>query len=273
LKRISESLSSLTLTAWLLAILFLWLGSGILLAGSEAFRNGFEQMNANLIRHWLATPENGNMLLKFWFVGLCLVMTVMGVNLIFCSWTKIFKIIRIRFNGKKLFMLIVHMVFGFVALSHFGGFMLGFKHDKIRLNETQQFHFQQEYDLKLADVHFIDDHNVLKKSRWEITRDEFHYRENYAQVILYKNGKELKRGKIYLLQPMCYEDIRITLKKFLAPRFGDTSNPGESKPAVMLVVSKNPVLEIFLILYPVMVLGIFVYLLMTWNVKSVNNPS
>ncbi|OPX35418.1 MAG: hypothetical protein B1H11_09125, partial [Desulfobacteraceae bacterium 4484_190.1] len=46
LKKISEELSSLHVTTWILIILFLWFSWCILLAGPETFSTGFHLMNS-----------------------------------------------------------------------------------------------------------------------------------------------------------------------------------------------------------------------------------
>jgi len=133
LKKITEQLSSLHYTTWTLIVLFLWFSWGIVLASSEHFSNGFRLMNTTLVRHWLATPDNGFFLLKFWFVGLCVVVAFLGINLVFCSWNKFLRFIRIRFNGPKFIMLVVHILFGLIALGHFGG---GYARVPVRRHST-----------------------------------------------------------------------------------------------------------------------------------------
>ena len=63
--------------------------------------------------------------------------------------------------------------------------------------------------------------------------------------------------------------IQVTLKKFTSPRAHGMDNKG-GKPGVILVVSKNPVLGIFLAIYPLMILGIGFYLVMTWRLPYRN---
>lgn len=268
MSRISGKLSSLQLTTWILVALVLWFTWGVLLTVSETLVEGFYQMNSTLVRHWLADPNFDHLLLKLWFVGLCLIMVVMGINLIFCSITKMLRFIRVRFTGPRLFMLILHVVFGLVALGHFGGFMLGSKYDTISLREGERFCVDDGFEVKVVNVHFIDNHEVLKRSHRELTREEFHYRKNFAEVLLSRNGRELKRAKIYILNPLRHEDIQITLRRFSPLRATGNGEQRNAKPGVMLALSRNPVLASFLTLYPMMILGILVYLLMTWHLPS-----
>jgi hypothetical protein len=266
LSKVTERLSSLNFATWTLVILFLWFVWGLVLAGSKVFFYGFREMNSTLVRDWLLDPAQGMMHLKVWFVGLCMVMSVMGVNLVFCSWNRILKIMRNRFSGAKLFMLIVHMIFGLVALGHFGGFMLGYKHGDVVLEKGEVFSFEHDFDLKVMDVHFVDDPEVLKKSRREIMRDEIHYKSNFVGVTLFQEDQMVMSGRVYHLRPLKYRNVRITLKQFLPP------NPdvGASKglPCVKLEVSYNPVLKVFLVIYPLMIIGIVIHLIMTWRLPE-----
>ena len=104
------------------------------------------------------------------------------------------------------------------------------------------------------------------------TRDEFDYRKNSAEIVLSRNGKELKRDNVYLLNPMDYKDIQVTLRNFIkSPDPGNPQGALESKPWIIVTVSRNPVLKIFLFLYPLMIAGIFIHLLMTWRSNFKNN--
>ncbi len=272
MKKFSEQLSSLHYTTWTLIVLFLWFCWGIVLASCENYYNGFRLMNSTLIRHWLLTPDNGFFLLKCWFVGLCILVALLGVNLVFCSWNKILKFIRIRFNGPKLLMLLVHVIFGLVALGHFGGFMLGYKHDNVRLREGQSFSFQNDHEVKVAKIHFADDPVILKKSRRDLTRDEFHYRSNFAEFVMSREGREINRGRAYVLKPMRAGDIQVTLKRFTPSRARGSGKKG-GKPGVVVVVSKNPVLGVFLFIYPLMIIGMAIYLVMTWKLPNKNKAN
>ncbi len=264
MNKISEKLSSLHYTSWNLVVLFLWFSWGIVLASLGSFYEGFRLMNSTLVRHWLAAPDTGCYLLKFWFVGLCILVAILGVNLVFCSWNKILRFIRVKINGPRLLMLVVHVIFGLVALGHFGGFMLGYKHDNVRLREGRSFSFQNGYEVKVAKIHFADDPVILKKPRRELTRDEFHYRSNFAEIVMSREGREIRKGRVYVLQPMRTKNIQVTLKRFTPPRARGNGKKG-GKPGVAVAVSKNPILGVFLFIYPLMIIGIAIYLVMTWR--------
>ena len=283
-KKLYKSLSSLHLTTWTLIILAFWFTWGILLADSEKFADGFNLMNSMLVRDWLILPQKGLFLLRFWFTGLCLIMVLLGVNLIFCTWTKFFKIIRKKFTGPRLFMLMVHILFGVVALGHLAGFMTGYRYEKIRLAKGEIFSFENGFKVKLNKIYFIDNPQVLKKARKEFTGKEFHYRLNYAEVTLSYQDKQLKTDRIYLLKPMQSHKIQITLNKFrLIACSGKKNNQKfdysqthisdhnfdhelfDEKLGVILTVTKNPVMGIFMITYALMIIGIFIHMIITWH--------
>ncbi len=261
------------LSMWTLVFLVIWMGLGLYLAGEESYVKDFRVMNDLLIRDWLFSDKSGAGFLKIWFILLCAGMTVIGINLIFCSWSKIYKIIQARFSGSKLFMLIVHCIFGFVALGHLGGLMLGFEYNDIKLGKSANYTNKEGYELILNDVYFVGDVKALNKAKRDITSDELNYMESYVDVSLNRNGEFLKSQRVYLLKPMSYGDVHVTLKSFALPDdFKGEPGPGTEAWA-MFTISRNPALKTFLIIYPVMIAGIFIYLVMTWRKPHINQNS
>ena len=254
-----------------MVIILLWLIWGLIIAGSEAFKTGFSAMNSVLIRDWLMTPDVNSQLLKIWFIGICLLMTLLGVNLIFCSWEKIYKIIKVKFSGPKFYMLIVHAFFGLVALFHFGGFMLGFEQNDISLGGGMSCKFKNGYEVKINDINFTGNLAILDKSYRNIKKEDLDYKTSFAEVTLSQNGRELRKENIYYFQPLKYRDIRITLKSFISPV---GANQGQinatTTPWIKLTATKNPVLNAFLIIYPLMILGILIHLILTWKTPAIN---
>jgi hypothetical protein len=272
LRKVTEKLASMNLTVWNIVIMILWLGWGMVLAGSDTFTKGFQGMNAILIKDWVLSSKTGFPILKIWFIGLCVLMIILCINLIFCTWEKIFRIIREKFSGPKFFMLIVHTIFGFVALGHLGGLMFGYKHNNIQLGEGHKFAFEDNYEIEVTNVVYTNDYKTLKKSARYITKDDFDYTKNFAEIILLKEGRKICDGNIYILRPIRYKDIQITLRGFIESPGSDMSKDNTGlTPWVTVTVSKNPVLKTYLILYPIMVIGIFFYLLTTWKLAFKNN--
>ncbi len=264
MKVLSEKLSSLAFTTVVLVALVFWLTWGILMAGSAAYVDRFGLMNSRLVRDWLLDPEGGSGLLKFWFAGLCFVVALLGVNLVFCSWKKILRIMRVKFSKSKLLMFAIHMVFGLVALGHFGSFMLGYRYERVLLGEGESFNFRGGYGLKVEQVHFVDNPAVLKQSPRYLRSGEFHYRRNFADIVLSRNGSEISRDRIYILKPARHQGVQITLSRFTPPK-GMKGTGKEGTPRVVFVVTKNPVLTAFLVTYVAMIAGMVIYLGITWR--------
>ncbi|MBN2419128.1 MAG: hypothetical protein JXL81_07060 [Deltaproteobacteria bacterium] len=268
MSKVSEKFSSMYLTMWVLVFLLVWIGLGLYMAGTELYFKPFQMMNNMLIRDWLLSGKTGAGFLKTWFIILCAAIVVLGVNLIFCTWSKIFRIMRARFSGNQLFMLIVHAIFGFVAIGHLGGFMLGFEYNNIRLGKDIKQSVKEGYEIEVKDVHFVGDTKALAKSKRDLTRDDLDYKESYVDVSLLRDGVILKRQKVFLLDPMNYKDVHVTLRSFVLPE-NFKGEPGPDTEAwAMFTLSRNPALKMFLLIYPVMIAGIFIYLIMTWRKSS-----
>jgi len=265
MKNISEQLSSLYLTTIILIVLMLWFTWGILLSQSNTFGHGFDLMNSTLAPDWFSRTHGLPLLMKLWFVGLCVVMAVLAINLVFCSWVKILKIIRIKLIMHKMVMLIIHMVFGMVAFGHFGSFFLGYRHENIKLQQGQSFALKDGYILNLTNVHFVDNPWVLGKSLKELSPEEYHHDANFSEVTLSRDGKQVTSGRIYFLIPLTYKNIQVTLKRFTPTKDITGGNHAVQKPGVKLVVSKNPVKILVFSFFPVMIVGIGIYTIMTWR--------
>ena len=270
MKRISEHMSSFHYTTWNLIVIFFWFLWASIIASMDQFSRDFHSMNTHLIRHWLFSSPGEFFLLKFWFVGLCILVGVLGLNLLFCSWNKIIKIIKARFNFPKTFMLLAHILFGIVAISHFAGFMLGFKQPNICLRENQAHLLQNGYKVKVTSINFVDDVSVLNKSKKKLTQDNYHYRLNFVDVTVSSNGGKCFKGRVFELTPLRVNELQVTLKKFIPPP--SRAKAGKNnKPGVIISVSENPALDIFLIAYLLMIVVIAIYMLMTWRISNTSN--
>jgi hypothetical protein len=266
MKRPVDYLSSMQFTTGILVVLMFWFAWGVLLAESDRFQEGFRVMNRFLAPEWFSHPGRLSFVLKLWFVGLCIVMAVLGVNLIFCSWTKILRLMRNKQAASRLVMLIIHMVFGLVALAHFGSFVLGYRYENVHLREGQTFRLPEGYALTVTAIH-VEDNPVLfqpPKGRGPGAIDP---ETNFCEVVLTRDGKETDRGPAFFLRPFVHEDIQVTLKGFVCPRGEQHPNPGSVGPGVRLIISRNPAKMAVFILFPVMIAGIGIYLVMTWRTR------
>ena len=261
-----RKLSSLHLSAWILLLIMGWLAWGIWLAGSESHAHGFREMNGQLVRHWLTSKATGTSILKLWFIGLCGATVLLGVNLGFCTFSRMIKAAKIRLTGPRLFIILIHLLFGLVALGHFAGFMFGFEKNGILLSEGDTWQGPDGYEIRITGVHFRDPVQVLAKPAKDLLRDEFNYRNNTADVTISLRGSEICRNTIHILNPLRCKGMQVTLRQFVPP--GAETAAGKSNPSVLCNISHHPTLDIFLILYPLMIASIAVYLAMTWRVES-----
>ncbi|MBW2248752.1 MAG: hypothetical protein JRF62_16550, partial [Deltaproteobacteria bacterium] len=184
MKKISEQLASLYVTTIILVVLILWFAWGILLAQSNTLAHEFDVMNSTLAPAWFSRTQGLSLLMKLWFVGLCVAMALLAINLVFCSWVKILKIIRIKLIMNKLVMLIIHIVFGVLALGHFGSFFLGYRYENVTLQQAQSFVLNDGYILSVKDIHFVDNPLVLEKSPKELGPEDYHHEDNFSEVTL-----------------------------------------------------------------------------------------
>ena len=267
MKKISERLSSLNTATWTIVVLILWFFGGMFLASSKVYSKGFNLMNATLVREWLNT-NNECTLLKGWFVGLCLVMAFLGLNLVVCSWTKMLKILRGRFTNSRFLLLIVHIFFGLVALGHFGSFMLGFRYDNLRLLEGQTVKLREGLEVSVRKINFIDDPRILTKGMRKIDPQKFHYKSNRAEVVLRREGWAVIQKDIGILNPFTFQGTQVSLKEFTPPPEQANNGVNQQKPGVVLVVSNYPFKDVFMAVYLLMIIGIAIHLAMTWRSPS-----
>ena len=267
MKPISERFSSMKLTTAILAVLIMWFVWGILLSNSDIYVPGFRMMNRDLVPAWFETPEALSQILKIWFLGLCFIMLGLAVNLVFCTWTRMIGILRNRLVKPRVFMLIIHVVFGLVALGHLASFLLGYRYENVRLQQGETFSLPDGYALTVTDVHFADDPGVLKKPPRQLGPDEYHPQMNFVAAVLKQKGSQVTDGRISFLHPLTHKDIQASLKRFTPPKGGENRKDGARKPGVMLIISKNPVKSLVFVLFPMMIAGIGIYMGITWRLR------
>lgn len=87
------------------------------------------------------------------------------------------------------------------------------------------------------------------------------------------NGKEAAQGSVFFLRPLVYKDIQVTLKRSTPPKEAKHHNPGALNTAVRLIISRNPVKKVVFVLFPVMIAGIGMYMVMTWRPRPADKPN
>ncbi len=289
MRKITKTLSSTSLAVWILALLVFWSCFGIVLAVNPIFTGRFRDMNNFVLIDWLKSPQSSCLTLKIWVIGLCFMMFVLGINLVFCSWLRFFRLIRIkRADMAKYIMFFVHILFGLAAVAHFLGFVSGYKYENIRLSPDKSFNFSKGLSVKLLNIHYVDKPSSLMLSHGEQTSENFHYRSNYAEMEILNYGRVIYIGRAFVLRPIRFGAIQITLKKFISSEslahtgqkkkilkdgkalrkgtiVGDKANRASKGISIMIIISKNTALYAFFVIYPLMIAGIAVYLVITWK--------
>lgn len=210
--------------------------------------------------------------MRVWFVGLCVVMAVLGINLIFCSWTKILKLMRNTKAASRLVMLIIHIVFGLLALDHFGSFVLGYRYENVNLREGQTFVLPEGYAVTVKAIHGGENPAMFQSSRKQASR-AFRSESNSCEVAVTHNGKEVAQGSVFFLRPLVYKDIQVTLKRSTPPKEAKHHNPGALNTSVRLIISRNPAKTMAFVLFPVMLAGIGIYMVMTWRPRPADKAN
>lgn len=274
MKTFSERLASLQLTTIVLGILGFWFAWGVLLAESDPYDAAFRFMNSVLVPAWFLPGSQVPPLMKFWFIGLCFFMFILGVNLAVCSWNRFVRFMRNGVAKARMVMLLIHAVFGLVALGHFGSFLLGYRYENVALREGRSFDLPGGYAIVAQEIHFEGDVKSLHLAPKDMIPGVFRPEASFCEVSLTRGGIELARGKVYLMDPFAWKDIQVTLKRFTPPKVGTGQGANTTAgPGVKLIVSRNPVKGLVLSLFPVMVAGIAVYLAMTWRAGPTDKGS
>ncbi|MDD2389641.1 MAG: hypothetical protein PHP23_07920 [Desulfobacterales bacterium] len=265
MKKLIEYLSSLQFCLWLLIILFGWFTWAIVLATATEHSETFRQMNNHLLLNWLSISHGKAPLIRFWFFGLCAVMAALGINLIFCTWNKFLKMTVKRMNRSAILMLMIHIVFGLVILGHFGSLVFGFRYSNVRLQQGESFTFGNGYRVIADQIHFVNDASVLSKPLKAMRSGEFSFESNSVQISVYRNEHFLKSGRLFFLKPFVLDNIQFTLRNFTPPV--STGKTGQNQPSAgtVLFISQNPVKSFVFGLFPLMIIGITAYLMMTWK--------
>jgi len=261
-------LSSLKLTFSSLIALILWFSLGIYLAGKSLYRTLFREMNDHLILEWFLNPNMGNLLLKIWFVGICILALVVFINLFCCIYTRLLHHLK-GIKSQKL-LLCVHILVVLVMIGHGLNFVIGYKISNVRLITGQSLKLKDNHNLFIEKVNFIDNSQLLamknKKARRFMTRKNFHRDKNYVQLHIKENDVDVANGKLYILKPFYYNSIYIVLNKFFIEGSDENNNIG-----VNLTIIYNPFIKFFFVLYSLLVVIWFVYFFIIWSKTKEKN--
>ncbi len=257
-------LSSLKLSAILIICLVLMFLAGVFMSLSDPIYDALKQMNDIIILDWVLLIKTNNTAIVIWFVVFCVIAGLLGINLVLCTWNNLLKNAIKSRSVKVLSLFLIHLVFIVILVLHAFSMVIGFKYGNIRLSEDDRYKFENEYELVVSDIDFIDDYSILKKSksssRMVMTRDKFHYKENSAELTIYNKGKEISKDNVKIFEPIVVDGIQFTMENFFLDE--KSGNIG-----IKLTIAKNPLTIWFFIFYGLGILSMLWFLILTWKKK------
>jgi hypothetical protein len=265
-----QRFSSVTITFYNLAVLIFLMGAGVLLNLSH--NEAFTRMNEVSIFSWLTATWPTDPILVIWFFLLCLTASILLVNALCCSLDRQLALAKRSGRMKNWLFFILHCLFILVLICHGLILVVGEKQSRIKLFPGQTHLFGQ-YEIKVADVVFVDDKQILtapkKQQRQLMTRNNIHIHENYVVVTLLKNNRIVASKKVMMLSPLRYKSVQITLIEFVIRQSDNQladSQPGpDSRLGVALTLTRNFLNKFFFGVYGVMILALAGYTAMTWK--------
>ncbi|MBU1156215.1 MAG: hypothetical protein KJ921_10200 [Proteobacteria bacterium] len=259
-----ERLSSLKFTLGSLSALMIWLGLGVFIGQPKLLAASFFDMNRMLILDWLLGPAWAQPLAPLWFLGLCLGVGVMLLNLGFCTFTRLLPRLRAGNALKGWLLTLVHLVMLVVLLGHGAEMAMGHKQEELRMLPGQTVELPEGLTLSLESVLFVSDPSVInlpyRKARWTWTSTNFKPRQNWAKVVIRRGDAIVTQGELRILEPMKIEGLRLTLAGFYSPK--------DEKPArvgVRLALVKNPLTTLFFVAYGLWVVLYAALAVVTWR--------
>lgn len=271
-----QRLSSVTLTFYNLLVLVLLMGAGVFLNISH--KAAFTRMNEVSIFSWLTATWPAAPILVIWFLLLCLTAGILLINALCCSLDRQLSLAKRSGRMKNWLFFILHCLFIMVLICHGLILVVGEKQSRVNLFPGQSHPFGQ-YEIKVADVVFIDDKQILtvpkNKQRQLMTRKKIHIHENYVLLTLLKNNRILASKKVMMLSPLRFKSLQITLIEFVIHQsdnqqadnqLGSVNQLGpDNRLGVLLTLTHNFLNSFFFLVYGVMILALAGFTAMTWK--------
>ncbi len=251
----SAMLASQRFTTGLLGLLCVWFAAFPYILKFGGGKKIAKVMNHSLFIDWFLQDSGRYPSLKFWFVGLCLLVGLLALNLVVCTWRRFFP--KLGLSRQKWLLFFIHLLFGLLVAGHGAGFIWGWRPPPVKAHMNSTIKLDQEHQLTIKEITFYDNPQILKKPRREWNSDDFSFDKNRAHVSLSKNGAELVSGEIATYNPLEKGSLQITLLGFTPPV------PGSSTPGIHLQASRAPFARPVIWLFHIMILLTFVYLMIT----------
>lgn len=259
-----RTLSSIKLTFVLLFILTIFMGIGIFLARLDGYKQAIVLMGDVLIYDFFKAHWKDNIVLLIWVLSICAASVLLMINTVFCSFTHQLKVALKSATLRKWSFFVIHITFLIVLSCHGISMISGSKNTDVKLFEGDSYVFLDNIKIKVLNVNFSDDREMLKlspqKSRDLMTRKAFHRKKNYAKLSVSEKGKEVCQGKVFMLNPLKYKSIQITAIRFLHKNINGAESIG-----INLTIIKNGFTGFFFIIYGVMITTLVCFIVITWK--------
>lgn len=245
---------------------------GLLLGGITIYtvfngKTDIEAMNHTIIWHWFAASWKDNILLTLWLILITTTAAVLFINLVLCTFTKQLKsALKIKTVQKWLFFTL-HFFFIIVLACHGLSMVTGHKTSSLVLYQGDEVLFQNRYKIKINTVSFKDDPALLqmapRKSRKEMTRNTFHIKSNFADISLFDRSTLVLKKKLFILHPVKWNGLQITLSKFTAEK-----NRAHPRPGIDITITRDTLKHVFFTAYGLLILTMAGFTLATWTITA-----
>lgn len=259
-----KKIASLYVTLAALAGMIFCLFWGWIMGYSQAYRPVMGSLNDQLIIDWLIENTTANPVVAAWFILLCLASAVLLVNLLACVVDRLWPWSQKNGGLRRIMLLASHILFAVIMIGHAASFVVGFKYDRLQLISGEAIALEQGYELRVDEVVYVDDPELLKlehkKSKRVLTRKAFNRYENGAVVTLTHNGKEVLSGKALLLQPLNKGQFTVSLTGMYIKE-----DDAQGRPGGTFSVVKSPLNELFFGAYSLLIICMFGLLIAGWR--------
>jgi len=254
-----QRLSSVKLAFYNLVILIVLMGMGVFI--SPVFKNEFTLMNDTWFFVAFVFACKSAPVLAVWVVSLCACAGLLLVNTLCCTLTRQLTLAKRSGVLKNWLFFILDCLFILVLACHGLILVVGEKQSCVTMVPGQAMDFGQ-YKIKVSDIVFTDDINVLKapkkKKRALMTKKNIRIDKNYAMITLLKAQVPLASRKVMMLSPLRYKSLQVTLIEFVA---GNENNSLKAK----LTLSKNGLNTFFFMVYGIMIVTLAGFTAVTWK--------
>ena len=262
-----QKIASIKLTFFSLILLIVLMGVGVVLSLFPAYTDAIEKMNQTIVYHWIVNTWHETPLLTAWVLLVTVSSAVLFVNTACCSMTMQLHTALKTASVRRWSFFIIHFLFLMVLACHGITMVTGHKQDNIQLYPGQSHLFGDNYRIDMKNITFADDPQFLtmnrKKSRHLMTRKNIHPKLNFADITLSQNNRQLDSQRVFMLCPMRYKSIRITVTRFIAKR-----QNGQQTIGVNLSVTRNIFTPFFFTVYALMIITLACFVAITWKPKA-----